>query len=275
MSMALIGAVLIGLSLGLLGSGGSILTVPVLVYLAGEPEKLAVTESLAIVGLISLFSAVPYALRRAIDVRRVLLFGLPGMLGTALGTALSAHLSGAAQLTLFAAVMLLSATLMFRPPPTRTDQPSGSQSSGEQSSGEQFPLMTAAQGLGVGVLTGVVGVGGGFLIIPALVLLGGLPMNLAVGTSLVIITMNSATGFARHLSLPGTAEQLHWPLILTFGLIGVGGSLLGSRLNGRVSNVALRRGFAAFLVVMGSYVLATNAPRVLHPAPPQAAVLGR
>ena len=272
MSMALIGAVLIGLSLGLLGSGGSILTVPILVYLAGEPEKLAVTESLAIVGLISLFSAVPYARRRAIDVRRVLLFGLPGMIGTALGTALSAHLSGAAQLTLFAAVMLLSATLMFRPPPARTA--SAGQSSASQPSAGQSPLMTAVQGLGVGVLTGVVGVGGGFLIIPALVLLGGLPMSLAVGTSLVIIALNSATGFARHLSLPGMAEQLHWPLILTFSLIGVGGSLLGSRLNGRVPNVALRRGFAAFLVVMGSYVLATNAPRVLHPAPPQAAVLG-
>ncbi|GAA5534031.1 sulfite exporter TauE/SafE family protein [Deinococcus aluminii] len=254
MILAWLGAALIGLSLGLLGSGGSILTVPVLVYLVGEPDKLAIAESLAIVGAISLFGALPYARKRQIDWHSVLWFGLPGILGTYLGSALSAHLSGAMQLMLFAVVMLLAALRMFRPvPASSTPRPRPS------------AAITAAQGVGVGILTGVVGVGGGFLIIPALVLLGGLPMSLAVGTSLTIITLNSATGFLKHLDMlegPG----LHWNLILTFVVIGILGSFLGARLGKKVSNEGLRKGFAAFLVVMGVYVLATNLPRVLHPA---------
>ncbi len=115
MIFAWIGAALIGLSLGLLGSGGSILTVPVLVYLVGEPEKLAIAESLAIVGGISLIGAIPYALKRQIDWRSVLWFGGPGVVGTYLGAALSVYLSGVVQLLLFAAVMLLAAVMMFRP----------------------------------------------------------------------------------------------------------------------------------------------------------------
>lgn len=247
------GAALIGLSLGLLGSGGSILTVPVLVYLVGEPEKLAITESLAIVGSISLFGLLPYARRGLVDWRRLAWFGLPGMLGTVLGSTLSQHLSGAAQLTLFSVVMLLAAIMMFRPPASETGP------------APQFsPGLSALQGLGVGLLTGVVGVGGGFLIIPALVVLGKLPMPYAVGTSLAIITLNSFSGFARHVTQ--TQEPLHWNLILMFVVIGIAGSLLGSRLGGKVSNLALRRGFAAFLVVMGAYVLGTNMPKVLKPA---------
>jgi uncharacterized membrane protein YfcA len=116
MIFALVGAALIGLSLGLLGSGGSILTVPVLVYLVGEPEKLASAESLAIVGGISVIGAIPYALKRQIDWRSVLWFGVPGVVGTSLGAALSACLSGVVQLLLFAVVMLLAAMMMFRPP---------------------------------------------------------------------------------------------------------------------------------------------------------------
>ncbi|GAA5512461.1 hypothetical protein Dcar01_01175 [Deinococcus carri] len=255
MILALVGAALIGLSLGLLGSGGSILTVPVLVYLVGEPEKLAIAESLAIVGGISLVGAVPYALKRQIDWRSVLWFGLPGMVGTTLGSALSGHLSGSAQLLLFAVVMLLAAGMMFRP--ARKDD-SGTAPPHRSS------LRTSLEGLGVGVLTGLVGVGGGFLIIPALVLLGGLPMSLAVGTSLTIITLNSVTGFLKHLNMQG-GPGLHGSLILVFTAIGILGSFLGARLGKSVSNDGLKRGFAGFLVVMGLYVLATNVPRVLSP----------
>lgn len=175
------------------------------------------------------------------------------MLGTVLGSTFSQHLSGAAQLTIFAVVMLLAASMMFRPPAQATGP------------APQFsPGLAALQGLGVGLLTGVVGVGGGFLIIPALVLLGKLPMPYAVGTSLAIITLNSFSGFARHVTQ--TQEPLHWPLTLMFVVIGIAGSLLGSRLGGNVSNLTLRRGFAAFLVVMGAFVLGTNFPKVLKPA---------
>ncbi|GGB56028.1 sulfite exporter TauE/SafE family protein [Deinococcus soli (ex Cha et al. 2016)] len=257
MILAWIGAALIGLSLGLLGSGGSILTVPVLVYLVGEDSKLAIAESLAIVGGISLFGAIPYALKRQIDWRSVLYFGVPGVTGTYLGAALSVYLSGVVQLLLFAAVMLLASIMMFRPA-----------AAGAGPAHARSPLKIAAEGLGVGVLTGLVGVGGGFLIIPALVLLGGLPMSLAVGTSLLIIAAKSFAGFYKYLHV--LQEQnltVHWNLILIFTTIGIAGSFLGARVGKNVSNDALKRGFASFLVVMGLYVLATNVPKVLNPPP--------
>lgn len=267
MILAWIGAALIGLSLGLLGSGGSILTVPILVYLVGEPEKLAIAESLAIVGAISLFGALPYALRRQIDWRSVLWFGLPGVAGTYLGAALSVYLSGVAQLTLFAVVMLLAAIMMFRPGRAQPEAATNHKRS---------PLKIGAEGLGVGILTGLVGVGGGFLIIPALVLLGGLPMSLAVGTSLLIIAAKSFAGFYKYVHV--LAEQhlpMNWSLILLFAGIGILGSFLGARVGQKVSNEGLRKGFAAFLVVMGVYVLATNVPKVLHPSPTAEAQLRR
>lgn len=257
MILAWLGAALIGLSLGLLGSGGSILTVPVLVYLAGENSKLAITESLAIVGSISLFGALPYARKKLVDWPRLAWFGLPGMLGTGLGSTLGGYLSGAQQLTIFAVVMLLAAFMMFRPSTQEPLEP-----------GSFSLLAMALQGLGVGLLTGVVGVGGGFLIIPALVLLGKLPMKYAVGTSLAIITLNSFTGFLKHLSQ--TPEPLHWNLIVLFAVIGMVGSWIGSRLSGRFNNTQLRRGFATFLVCMGAFVLYRNAPALLNAAPASA-----
>ncbi|ADY25277.1 protein of unknown function DUF81 [Deinococcus proteolyticus MRP] len=250
--LAWIGALLIGLSLGLLGSGGSILTVPVLVYLAGVEEKLAIAQSLAIVGGISLFGAIPYIRSKQVDWRSVVLFGIPGVLGTYAGAALSSYLSGAVQLMLFAAVMILAAVMMFRPKPA---DPEGD-------THERSPLKIGAEGLGVGILTGLVGVGGGFLIIPALVLLGGLPMSLAVGTSLLIIAAKSFAGFYKYAHLLGL-ENMDWTLIGTFTAIGVAGSFLGSVIGKKVSNEALRRGFAIFLVLMGLYVLGTNLPKVL------------
>ncbi|KEF34673.1 permease [Deinococcus sp. RL] len=256
MILAWLGAALIGLSLGLLGSGGSILTVPVLVYLVGEPDKLAIAESLAIVGGISLFGALPYALKRQIDWRSVLWFGVPGVTGTYLGAALSVYLSGVVQLMLFAAVMLLAAVMMFRP----------AKAGAEGVPHHRSPLKIGVEGLAVGVLTGLVGVGGGFLIIPALVLLGGLPMSLAVGTSLLIIAVKSFAGFYKYVHvLQDQNLTMHWDLIVIFTAIGILGSFLGARLGKNLSNERLKRGFAGFLVVMGLYVLATNVPKVLNP----------
>lgn len=250
MIFAWLGAALIGLSLGLLGSGGSILTVPVLVYLVGEPEKLAITESLAIVGSISLFGLLPYARKGLVDWQRFVLFAVPGVLGTMLGTTLSRDMSGTLQLSIFAVVMLVAALMMFRPANAEVTEP-----------GPYSPAGTALQGVGVGTLTGIVGVGGGFLIIPALVLLGRLPMRYAVGTSLAIISLNSFSGFLKHWHL--TKGPIHWPLIALFAAIGIVGSYAGSRLSGKLNNTQLRRGFAVFLVCMGAYVLAMNLPKVL------------
>ncbi|RDI95103.1 sulfite exporter TauE/SafE family protein [Meiothermus sp. QL-1] len=253
MLLALLGAILIGLALGMLGSGGSILTVPILVYLVGEPDKLAIAESLAIVGLIALAGAVPYARKGLIDWRNVVWFGLPGMAGTYLGAYLSQWVPGVWQLGLFAVVMLLAAYMMFRPPRLEAKPKPRS-----------YPKIIL-DGLVVGALTGLVGVGGGFLIVPALVLLGGLSMHLAVGTSLVIIAMKSASGFYKYLHLlPQQGYSVNWEVVLLFSALGILGSLFGGRLAASIPQLALRRGFAGFLVVMGVFILWQSLPKVLH-----------
>ena len=257
MLYALLGAVAVGLVLGLLGSGGSILTVPVLVYLAGQPEKVAIAESLAIVGAIAAVGAVPYARQRLVDWHSVLYFGVPGVVGTYGGAALSAFVPGAVQLALFAVVMLVAAALMARG--RREPAPAGAAPPARQ------PLAwIAAEGLLVGVLTGLVGVGGGFLIVPALVLLGGLSMRRAVGTSLLIIAAKSAAGFWKYLDVLAEAGQgVDGRLIGVFAAIGIAGSFVGNAVSQRVPQAQLRRGFAAFLVAMGVFILYREAPSAL------------
>lgn len=247
MPLALGSALLIGTTLGLLGSGGSILTVPVLVYILGQADKVAVAGSLAIVGGISLLGSIPFALRRLIDWRSVLLFGLPGMLGSYLGAALSRYISGTVQLVLFGVIMLVAAAFMLRKP---TARPTGKQASG---------WLVATEGLAVGVITGLVGVGGGFLIVPALALLGGLPLHLAVGTSLLIIALKSAVGLVGYLPVLHELElQLNWLVITMFIIVGAAGSFLGARFGRRIPQLALQRVFALFLVGVGSFVLWQN-----------------
>ncbi|MEM1127654.1 MAG: sulfite exporter TauE/SafE family protein [Bacteroidota bacterium] len=245
---AWLGAIAIGLVLGLLGSGGSILTVPVLVYLAGEPDKVAIAESLAIVGAIALVGALPYARQRLVDWHSVLYFGTPAVLGTYGGAALSAYVPGPVQLTLFAVVMMAAAVLMFRGRQALEER------TGDQT--RQALWKIGGEGLVVGMLTGLVGVGGGFLIVPALVLLGGLPMRLAVGTSLLIIAVKSAAGFVKYLDVLGAAGlSVDWTLIVTFAGIGIGGSFVGNALSHRVPQGQLKRVFAVFLVIMGTVIL--------------------
>ena len=257
MITVLLGAVAIGLVLGLLGSGGSILTVPVLVYLAHEPDKVAIAESLAIVGGIALVGALPYARRRQVDWHSVLYFGVPGILGTYAGAAAARWVPGAVQLALFAVVMMLAAVPMLRggkEPPE--DAPPRKR---------QALWKVAGEGLAVGMLTGLVGVGGGFLIVPALVLLGGLSMRLAVGTSLLIIAAKSAAGFWKYTDvLAEVGQQVDWSLIGLFTAVGIGGSFLGSAFSQRVPQAQLKRGFAVFLVVMGGFILVREAPKALR-----------
>jgi uncharacterized membrane protein YfcA len=253
MYSAWLGALLVGLVLGLLGSGGSILTVPVLVYLVGEPNKLAIAESLGIVTLISLVGAMPFAYRGQVDWRSVGLFGAPGMAGAYLGAYLSKFMPGTLQLAIFAAVMLLAAMMMFR----RTVP-------GSRDDGVRVYWKVMLDGLGVGVLTGLVGVGGGFLIVPALVLLGGLPMHLAIGTSLCIIALKSISGFVKYIDVLGEAGlSIHWDLVLIFSLIGIVGSFIGGRIGAYVPQARLKRGFAVFLVLMGVIILGQNVAALL------------
>lgn len=251
MILSWIGALLVGLSLGLLGSGGSILTVPVLIYLAGESEKVAIAESLGIVGAISFAGFIPYALKQKVHWRSVILFGIPGMAGTYGGAMIAEFVSGTFQLLLFAVVMLFAAIMMFRD--------KNHLKSAAEIEISQAWWKIVLEGIIVGVLTGLVGVGGGFLIVPALVLLGGLPMGLAVGTSLLIIALKSFSGFYKYLDvLNGLDLSINWELVLVFSLIGAIGSLIGNKVAGRISNERLKKGFAGFLVLMGAYIIFMN-----------------
>jgi hypothetical protein len=249
-----LGALAIGLALGLLGSGGSILTVPILVYGVGRDDKIAIAESLAIVGTIALFGSFSYARTKEIDWRSVVLFGIPGMLGTYAGAWIAQFISGGVQLLIFSGVMLLASYMMLRP---------NSKIIG--SSGQPAPYgKVAVDGFVVGVVTGLVGVGGGFLIIPALVLLGGLPMRRAVGSSLVIIALKSFTGFIKYQShFAESGPGVDWNLISVFATVGVLGSFLGNAVSSYLDQRRLKQMFGVFLIFMGLFVLVKELPGVL------------
>lgn len=257
MIFAILGALAVGLSLGIFGSGGSILTVPVLIYLLHHEDKVAIAESLGIVGAIALIGCLPYAKAKLVDWRVAVVFGVPGMAGTYLGAWAAAFVAGYVQLVVFAGVMLLAARQMWK---RSTGPVSGPPEDGtarittpKQS---RSAMKIIADGLGVGVLTGFVGVGGGFLIVPALVILSGLSMRRAVATSLVIIALKSAAGFWKYLSvLDSMGSAVNWQTIGLFGAVGIVGSFAGKALSGRLNQNALQRGFAVFLVVMACFIV--------------------
>lgn len=250
-------AALVGLSLGMLGGGGSILTVPIFVYVLGLDAKEAIAMSLAVVGVTSLFGAVGHWRAGNVNVRVALLFGAVAMVGTFLGARLSVFVSGGVQLLLFAVVMLVAAYFMLR----GRRSPSAAHATTEDSDVPvTLPLAhIVVEGLAVGILTGLVGVGGGFLVVPALVLLGKLPMKQAVGTSLLVIAMKSASGFLGYLD----QVAIDWGMLVTFTGVAIAGILAGSFLVRYVSQEALRRSFAVFLLVMGIFILYQNRATLL------------
>lgn len=258
MLYAIVGAILVGACLGLLGSGGAILTVPLLVYLVGHAEKQAITESLAIVGIIASAGALRAWSAGRISWAHVLLFGVPGMGGAWCGARLAVYLSGAVQLTLLALVMFGVAALMV----AGTDH--------ARAAPRPRRIASAAQGFGVGVVTGLLGVGGGFLIVPTLVVLGGLPMSLAVGTSLGVIALNCAAGYFKSLhELGATGGSIDPRTTMLFAAVGVVGTLLGAMVGARLNQHILRRIFAVFLVLMAAYILIREVPRLRTPHHPE------
>jgi uncharacterized membrane protein YfcA len=253
-------AALVGLSLGLLGGGGSILTVPIFVYVLGFGAKEAIAMSLAVVGTTSLFGVVGHWRAGNVNPRVALFFGVVTMVGAFLGSRLAVFFSDTAQLTLFAVIMLLASYFMFR---GRRPARAGDEERATPQASLPLVVLTLA-GLVVGVLTGLVGVGGGFLIVPALVLLARVPMREAVGTSLLVIALNAATGFAGYLG----RVEVAWALMGGFTAIAAAGILVGTRLVRHVPQEALRRAFAIFLVLMGGFVLYQNLGTRIEPREP-------
>lgn len=248
MGIELMGALMIGVTLGLLGSGGSAITVPVLVYLVGHGAKQSIAESMAIVGLISVAAAVPYAKSKLVDWKKVWTFGVPGMFGTFIGAWLGGIVTDAMQLAVFGGVLISAAYAMFCK--TSSDE-------GPETDFRVSPIWKVVlEGTIVGIVTGFVGVGGGFLIVPALVVLGRLPIRVAIGTSLVIIACKAAIGFAKYQHyLLAHNSSVDSVTILTFVLIGVAGSLLGKSLNTRLDQATLNHVFGVFLILLGGFVL--------------------
>ena len=235
-----------GALLGLLGAGGSVLTVPALVYLLGQPVAAATTASLVIVSGNAAVGAAENARQGTLDRLLALRFGAASVVGALLGSYLSRLVSGTTILFLLAIVMLGSAWSLWK------GRPVEGIAAGQ--SGRRRLLLVVGLGLMVGVLTGFFGVGGGFLIVPALVLLLGAPVRIAIGTSLVIITVTALTGLGGHLATGGVS----WPVTSAFGGAGVVGVLVGTRASQRVTGNGLSRGFAVMLVLVAIFLLVKN-----------------
>ena len=268
MIYAVLGALAIGFSLGIFGSGGSILTVPVLIYLLHHPDKVAIAESLGIVGSIAVVGAMPYAKDKLVQWRMVLLFGIPGMMGTYLGAWISSYVEGYIQLMVFAGVMIAAAVMMWQ-------RAKGTIASHlEDNHHPKHPVVfVMLEGVMVGVITGFVGVGGGFMIVPSLVLLCGLSMRQAVGTSLMIIAMNSVIGFAKNLQLlDGSDAKINFETIAIFIVIGVVGSFVGKSMSTKINQRALQKGFAVFLLLMAGFIIAKESKRLLSSSDTQQSI---
>jgi uncharacterized membrane protein YfcA len=239
----------IGLSLGLLGGGGSLLTVPALVYVAGQTPQAAVTTSLAIVGANSMVGAIFHGSHGRLDWTVALAFGSAGMLVSYLSANISRQISPELLLIVFALLMIgIGLMLLF------------GRAREEDAAYIAKPLwLVFASGAGVGLLTGILGVGGGFLVVPALVMLVGLPVQTAVGTSLIIIAMNSIAGFLGHIR----NSSMDWMIILVFISAGLMGTYSGMKLSRRLSQSKLQKAFAVFTIALALFLLLDNFPKLI------------
>lgn len=254
-------ATAIGISLGLIGGGGSILAVPTLVYVMGVPPKAAIAMSLAIVGAVSLLGAIPHWKLGNVQLKTAVMFGGSTMLGAYAGARIATlpFVTGTEQMVLFAVMMLLAAGFMIRKSAKAT-------SSTQNLDLALYPqpvckycwLWLLSEGIGVGALTGLVGVGGGFAIVPALVLLAHVPMKQAIGTSLVVITLNSAAGFFGYFGHVALDGQLMVSFIIAASL----GIVAGAYLVRFIQAKDLQKAFGYFLLAMGAFILWQNRP---HP----------
>ena len=252
-----IASLIIGISLGLIGGGGSILTVPVLVYLFGIEPILATAYSLFIVGSTSLIGAIPKFKQGLINVKTAVIFGIPSIAAVFATRKFMVPAIprvvfnvGEFEVTKSLLMMLLFAVLMII---ASVSMINSKEEKDEQIASQQkfnYPLILV-EGIVVGILTGLVGAGGGFLIIPALVILSKLPMKQAVGTSLLIIAAKSLIGFTGDLS----HFVMDWKLLAIVTIIAIAGIILGDWMNKKISSEKLKKSFGWFVLVMGIYII--------------------
>jgi len=244
-AIAVVAGAVIGLSMGALGGGGSILAVPVLVYALYLDPQAATTASLIIVGVTAIVAAISHARAGRVDWRAALIFGALGVPASIAGSLLNRAVDPQVLLLAFAALMLVAAAAMYR------RSPAGGQTSPTTSpTGPAQVVRVVVVALVVGFLTGFLGVGGGFIIVPALVLAMGFGMPTAVGTSLVIISITSLAALVERAGHGAIA----WDVIVPFTAAAIAGSLIGKRLSEKVSGAALTRAFAVLLVLVAGYV---------------------
>ena len=253
MSISIIVAGLItGMLLGIFGSGGSIITMPALLYLLGAEPKAAIAMSLGIVAVTATITAIQHWRHGNVNLRITAIFGLFGVIGTYFGALLGVVTPVVIQLGVFALVMYAAAWKMLKSPPQRKSVGAAAVTDCADANCDDLEYgHIAVHGIAVGILTGIVGVGGGFLIVPALVLLSGLSMKKAVGTSLSIVALKSFAGFAGYAG----AVAIDYSMMATFTAIAVVGSVVGSQLGHRIPADLLKRGFGVFLVLVASYIL--------------------
>lgn len=245
-------ALFIGLSLGLIGGGGSILTVPILVYILEIDAKTAIAMSLVILGVVSLIGVIPHWKQGNVNLKTAIRFTPPAMLGAFLGARLAAFplITDTFQLVCFAVMMLVASYFMIRQPKeTLNDYVELSIPKKQQ---PKYPwLAITLEGLGIGILTGFVGVGGEFAIIPALVMLGGIEMEEAIGTSLVIIIFKSATGFLGYLN----QVNIDWYLMFTVTTVAILGVIWGAFFSGKIQGAKLKQAFGYLLIAIAIFIL--------------------
>ena len=242
-------ALAVGVLLGTLGGGGAILTVPILTTLVHQTPAQATAGSLVVVGLSSLVGLVPHLRAGRVRVADGVTFGLLGVVGAAIGSRASTAVRGPVLMTAFAVLLLVVAAIMWR-------RRSRRQAAAATERGWPAKIVAAT---GVGLLTGFFGVGGGFVVVPALTLVLGLSMTTAVATSLLVIAINSGASLGARAV---TGLDVDWAVILPFAVLAVVGTLIGARVSQRVDQGRLQVGFIALLVLVAAGVAAQNLPRL-------------
>jgi uncharacterized membrane protein YfcA len=282
--LAVAAGLFIGLSLGALGGGGSILAVPVLVYLLGQSAHQATTASLLVVGIAAVAGAITHARAGRVRLREGMTFGVLGVAGAYLGSKASAAVPSNVLLAGFGVLMLaVAGAMLIRRARARTGRPAAATAAGavtaigQPAAGQpataprgasstdppdrhRHPMPVVAAATAVGLITGFFGVGGGFVVVPALVLILGFDMPAAAGTSLVVIAINSAVALASRAGHGGLT--LNWAVTGTFAAAAVAGVLAGGRITGRVSPQRLAAAFTILIIVVAAYTIARSVPRL-------------